>query len=202
MPNTDRNPIASDALLTRSGWTVFCDDDRYTATWRYRTYIIIATNTQHNTSYIVPSAESSQIKCPQMFATTIDKGNSFNRAAIFLFPDVGRCRKHFGTLSMSSPWSKTLFWITIIIIILYYVSQHHRTISPGWKIHTRYLYPLSVPVWPLTLCQTNSGAPIGDVIVACGTASISRENHETAWPNHEPKIFYNWKTEQLGFLYP
>jgi len=54
----------------------------------------------------------------------------------------------------------------------------------------------------LTSCQTTSGAPIGDLIVAFCTHFILRKSRERAAPNAEQNFFTDSKTELGAFLPP
>jgi len=51
----------------------------------------------------------------------------------------------------------------------------------------------------LTSCQTTSGAPIGDLIVAFCTHFISRKSHERAAPNAEQNFLLTQKLSMGGF---
>ena len=54
----------------------------------------------------------------------------------------------------------------------------------------------------LTSCQTTSGAPIGDLIVAFCTHFICKKSHERTAPNAEQKFFTDSKTELGAFFTP
>jgi len=53
----------------------------------------------------------------------------------------------------------------------------------------------------LTSCQTTSGAPISDLIVAFCTHFIFRKSHERTAPNAEQKFFTD-STPERSFFYP
>jgi len=116
-------------------------------------------------------------------------------AAILLFLVVARCC-YFGDIFFDVAVVGKLdyfTWITTILILdlFCHISQHDHKISlvSKKKIHTCF-----------SSCQTTSGAPIGNLIVAFCTHFVFRKSHERTAPNAEQK-FTDPKIE-LGLFLP
>ena len=79
-----------------------------------------------------------------------------------------------------------LFWICFVILVN--MTTKFRQFQ---KIHTC-----------LTSCQTTSGAPINDLVVAFCTHFIFRKSHERTAPNAEQKFLLIQKLSWVFFLPP